>query len=149
MEYRDNGLYWKKKPSNGHNIIGKRIGTPDWKGYRITKIKNKQYREHHLVWLYHNGYMPINQIDHINRIKDDNSIENLRECSNAENHQNKDIQSNNTSGYPGVCWDNNKQSWLATITVNRKQIYLGVYDDISNAIESRQKAEKQYFMRKV
>ena len=56
---------------------GKKAGSFATKGYRVVVINKKTYKEHRLVWLYHYGHMPKDQIDHINRIRDDNRIENL------------------------------------------------------------------------
>ncbi|MBK8106016.1 MAG: HNH endonuclease [Betaproteobacteria bacterium] len=58
-------------------------------GYRQVRVNGKQYREHHLVWLLHNGRMPSGELDHINCVRDDNRIENLRECTREQNTQNR------------------------------------------------------------
>ena len=65
-----------------------------------------------------------------NRNKLDNRKENLRTCSDQENMCNRTKQSNNTSGYKGVSWDKKLCKWLAKITYKRKQIYLGIFNDI-------------------
>jgi HNH endonuclease len=87
FDYKCGSLYWKvKRP---HINVGDKAGYILTKGYRRIKINGLSYPEHHLIWLYHNGSLPKDQIDHINRIKDDNRIENLRECNNSENNQNR------------------------------------------------------------
>jgi len=63
------------------------LGSIDKDGYIIFKIKGKQYKAHRLVFAYFNGYFP-NEIDHINRIRNDNRIENLRSVTRAENIRN-------------------------------------------------------------
>lgn len=60
-------------------------GSLDFYGYRIIKIKGKQYKAHRLAWFLHYGQMPLGVIDHINAIKDDNRILNLRDITQAEN----------------------------------------------------------------
>jgi len=67
---------------------GKQIGYLSNTGYYATSHKGKQYLVHRLIWLYHYGYLPI-EIDHINRIRTDNRIQNLREVSRTENMRNK------------------------------------------------------------
>lgn len=58
-------------------------------GYWLVKISNKVYRLHRIIWLWHYGTEP-DMIDHIDRNKDNNSIENLRTTSNAIHAHNKD-----------------------------------------------------------
>ena len=89
FEYRQDGkLIWKIK----------RSGTKKWKtagamhrnGYIVITFKGKQYPAHRLIWLFHNGFLPENGIhlDHINRQKDDNRIENLRMVTSQCNQRN-------------------------------------------------------------
>ena len=85
-------------------------------------------------------------VDHINGNTLDNRKQNLRICSQQQNTMNNsNIRSNNTSGYKGVTWDKSKNKWTAQITVNYKNIHLGRYDKIEDAIKERQKAEIKYF----
>ena len=99
-EYRDGGL-WVKRIFNSKVSIGKRSGSVLNDGYRQLRINRKNYREHHIVWLLHKGVMP-SEIDHINCIRDDNRIENLRECTRLENMQNRKVASiRSKSGFLG------------------------------------------------
>lgn len=69
-------------------------------------------------------------VDHRNHNTLDNRRSNLRIGSNSENMQNrKGLQSNNKSGYRGVTWHKRDKKWEASLTVNRKRIHLGLYDD--------------------
>jgi hypothetical protein len=69
---------------------GKRFGFVEEKGYIKGNLNKKTYREHRLVWIWHYGDIPENlQIDHINRIKTDNRIENLRLVTHSENNKNR------------------------------------------------------------
>lgn len=93
----EGGLYWKQ-PSRGRTI-GRRFGMDD--GYRKGYIKGTNYREHTLVWIYHNGSIPVGlEIDHKNQIKDDNRIENLRVGTHAQNLANQ--KPSNKLGVKGV-----------------------------------------------
>jgi len=53
-------------------------------GYIIIKINRKDYQAHRLAWLYEYGNFPKQTIDHINRIKTDNRICNLRDVSQSK-----------------------------------------------------------------
>ena len=117
------------------NRVRMRVGDPagkvDKHGYRIMVIDNKGYRAHRLVWMWHHGEVP-RVIDHINRDKLDNRIENLRACNDAENARNAGLQSHNTSGYKGVHYDTYHGKWRArarytTSQGERKRVDLGRY----------------------
>jgi|GEM_PF-5583807 len=64
------------------------LGSKDKDGYIILKIKGKQFKYHRVVWLVVTGDFPNNEIDHINRIRDDNRFENLRDTCRFENTRN-------------------------------------------------------------
>lgn len=136
-------LIWKinKDP---FKCKGKIAGSVDSIGYRIIVIDGVNYKSHRVVWLYHNGCWPEDQIDHINRNKDDNRIENLRECSTKENCQNRKKQRNNTSGHTGVNWSKSCNKWRVEICVNRKGKYLGLYENLEEAIQIYKEAKRKY-----
>ena len=113
-------------------------------GYVRVIVDRKRYLAHRLAWLYIYGDLPPDQLDHINRIKTDNRIGNLRLANNAENHQNMPMPRNNTSGHIGVCWKKKSQKWEARITINKKQIHLGSFTDLSEAIAARKAAEVNF-----
>lgn len=85
------------------------------------------------------------EVDHIDRNTLNNRRDNLRICTRQENSRNKTKQSNNTSGHKGVSWDKAKKKWRAFISVDRKQIFLGRYNTIEEAIEARKQADTKYF----
>lgn len=77
-------------------------GSYDKDGYLIIKIKGKQFKAHRIVYALHNGKMPDNEIDHINRIRDDNRIENLRIATRKKNALNTNRKPNKGTGVVGV-----------------------------------------------
>lgn len=77
-------------------------GSYDKDGYLILKIKSKQYKAHRIVFAIHNKRLPIGEIDHINRNKKDNRIENLSECTRLDN-----VSNSMGSGF-GIYIDNTK-----------------------------------------
>lgn len=90
----------------------------------------------------HNGQIPDGmEIDHINHIRTDNRIENLRLVSRLTNMKNKSMYANNSSGVTGVRWDSRFGEWISRITTNGKIIYLGSFDNINDAITARNVAE--------
>lgn len=85
------------------------------------------------------------QVDHINSDKLDNRKENLRLCTNSQNHMNKQLQSNSTSGYKGVHFDKLRNVWRARITHNRQSINLGSYKDPQEAAQAYNTKAKELF----
>ena len=132
------GKTWNTRRKN------KEAFTADNKGYRIGKILNKKFQAHRIAWAIHHGAWPYDQIDHINGVKDDNRIENLRVVTSVENARNAAISKNNTSGVMGVRWYEDKSKWRAVIQCNGKSIHLGYFTSKDDAIAARADAEVKY-----
>ena len=108
------------------------------KGYAATDINNKMIRLHTLI----TGYK---MCDHINRNKLDNRKKNLRETTPLKNSWNKNIHSNNTSGFMGVSYRKDKKLWCATLVYNHKKINLGASKNKEIAIKKRLQGELKYY----
>lgn len=139
----ENGLFrWKKQRSGIR--IGDVAGCIQKYGYRRIKIDGKLYLASRLAWLYYHGEFPQHEVDHINHIRDDNRILNLREVTHQENNKNKSMQCDNTSGTTGVYWNKRDKKWVAHIQIDGKSIYLGRFSSKSDAVEARKQAEIKY-----
>ena len=114
----------------------------DAKGYRVIGIDSKVYRLHRIIWLWVYGYLPENEIDHINRDKLDNRLCNLREVTKTCNMRNRAEQCNNSSSVTGVCFDSFNNTWMAYIKVNGNHKTVGRSKDKIEAIYLRYTAEK-------
>ena len=113
-------------------------------GYLSCVVGANRFTAHRIIWATHYGSWPDGQIDHINHIRTDNRIENLRCVSHWENTRNKRLLSNNTSGVCGVVWHKRSGRWAAHIKIRGKQKYLGSFDDIKDARAARKAAEREY-----
>jgi hypothetical protein len=89
------------------------------------------------------GVLPV-ELDHFNRNKSDNSIDNLRLTDRFKNCQNRGIAISNKSGCPGVSFAKNNKQWIAQITVKKQVHYLGCFSDLNDAIGARKSAEIKY-----
>lgn len=123
---------------------GSSAGHESRNGYTRITVNGNKYLKHRLIWLLVNGYNPENQIDHINRIKTDNRLCNLREVNNSCNVRNTGNQKNNLSGVKGVIKrDGVKGSkWVASISFDRKPRHLGTHDSLIEAVAHRLAAEQ-------
>ena len=132
---RDSGkLFWKVAKARIVKI-GQEAGTINSKGYRQVKIDGKKYNAHRLIFLIECGHLP-DCLDHVNGIRDDNRIENLRECSPRENSRNTSKKSSNTSGIVGVYRNKARNKWQAQCSDKYgKQTHLGLFTDIQLAAE--------------
>lgn len=107
----------------------------------VLGINGKSYKAHRVVWIWHYGEWPRQQIDHINGDGRDNRIENLRDVSCSENHKNMPVNQNSRSGIIGVRLHKDG-AWVAEIKVGEKYVHLGSYSDIRLAAAARKAAEK-------
>lgn len=124
--------------------IGRQVGCPDRTGYIQVYLDGRTYMAHRLAWLHVYGEWPPETIDHINRVRDDNRIENPRLASYLENNQNVGFRRNNKSGIKGVYWSAGSGRWKAQIMVEYRNRSLGSYLHIDDAIAARKAAEAKY-----
>ena len=111
------------------------------KGYLGGHIFSKRYYSHRVAFAMYHGFEPT-LVDHIDGDRSNNRIENLRECNMVENHRNKGIREGFGSGVYGVSYVERSGKWSATITVSKKQIYLGSYSTKDEAAAARFGAER-------
>jgi hypothetical protein len=119
--------YWYD-PVTGQ-MISRRTSKPvGWleDGYIYLTVKNKDYRLHRLIWMYLHNCWPTDMIDHINGIKTDNRLCNLRQVTAKQNAENRN-KINAISGLKGVVPAHNGR-WKSQIGHKGKVIYLGTYD---------------------
>ena len=110
-------------------------------------INGQEYFAHRIIWLWMNGAWPTYEVDHINEIKSDNSWTNLREATSSQNHRNRGRPRNNKTGYKGVCFDNTRKKYIATINVlvngKKKQFWLGAHSTPEAAYEAYKAGAKK------
>ena len=113
-------------------------------GYIAIGIDNKNYKAHRLAWFYVEGYWPEADIDHKDRVRDNNIWTNLRHVSRLCNIRNRGITDRNKSGVIGVFFNKTRNKWVASIKVNDKSIHLGISTDFTKMVSARWHAEVKY-----
>jgi hypothetical protein len=126
-------------------FAGKEAFTADnGDGYRCSYLFGRTMRAHRVIWAIVYGDWPKDQVDHINGVRSDNRICNLRAATHSQNAHNARHSSLNTSGFRGVHRVYGRDRWQARITFNGKRISLGVYQTPEEAHDAYRRASKQY-----
>lgn len=110
-------------------------------GYIISSCKSQNIYMHRIIMDCPDNY----EVDHINHNKMDNRKSNLRVCSHQQNNYNKVISKYNTSGHTGVQWEKRFNRWRSRISVNGKDIHLGLFKEYEDAVKAREEAEIKYY----
>lgn len=132
----ETGIFTNKINRSRCVRIGYESGYLDSEGYRGIGIDGVSYKTHRLAWFYIHKKWPVDQLDHINRVRDDNRICNLREATHSINMLNVKHKAEKRSGIEGICWDKRIKKW----NVGHKKKYLCSVDSIEEGI----KFQKQY-----
>ena len=146
-------LIWKLRPvelfgsSGSHKAwntrySGKFAGCNS-QGYVKLCINGSLYLAHRVCYFIFHGETP-RYIDHIDGDGSNNKIENLRSVTIQENSKNIKIPKDNSSGFIGVSWNKGVNKWTANITSSGKDIYLGCFENIEDAILARKAANLKY-----
>lgn len=136
LEYNpETGIVKWRVSRIGQVKAGDVVSTLSVYGYLIVGVDQVRMPVHRVAWAMHTGAWPLLEIDHINGIRSDNRIVNLRELEHGLNAQNLHrAQRNNKSGFLGVCLVNGK--WKAQITVNKQARHIGLFDTPEKAHEA-------------
>ena len=126
----DTGLFTRIKPVRGKSI-GNIAGAVQQNGYIYIKVDNVLYKAHRLAWLHTYGKWPSMAIDHVNGIRADNRIINLRLATRSQNSANSQRRKDNTSGFKGVHRLGNR--WVARIQHEGMRLHLGMFETAEGA----------------
>jgi hypothetical protein len=145
LEYDPETGQFARKMARGRRPYSGHAGSVNSDGYVQIFLMGRIHKAHRLAWLYVYGEWPSGQIDHIDGVRTNNRISNLRVATNQQNSANRRRAKNNTSGFKGVSRYASMAKWHAQIWVNGRPINLGFFDDIDNARDAYASAALKYF----
>jgi hypothetical protein len=128
------------------NVAGNKFTLSDGKEYFQLGIAGRNYQIHRIVYAINKGVDPGGfDVDHIDNNGLNNKPENLRLATRSENMGNRGKNRNNTSGWKGVYWHDQRQKWVASIKVNGRARYLGLFSNPEDASSAYQRASLSLF----
>jgi hypothetical protein len=137
-------FFWLVRNSN-RQMIGDEAGPKNRNshGYQTINVGGVAYKAHRLAWFYITGEWP-DQIDHINGVRDDNRIENLRNVTGQQNtHNQRTAHVNSSTGVLGVIAKPSGK-FAAEIRVNGKKKHIGTFPSISLAKAAYDEAKLKF-----
>ena len=130
------GAFCWANPTSPRVQTGLTCACHDKYGYIVVRLDTRLYKAHQLAWLYTHGVFTP-ELDHINRIRDDNRIVNLRAALRSEQMHNAGMLRNNTSGAKGVSYHKASRKWHARIWVAGICRSLGYFSTVEEAKKER------------
>jgi len=125
---------------NLYGIRGKLIKNKTTCGYINVSVivgKKKSILGHRLAWYLYYGKLPKNFIDHIDGVRDNNVILNLRDVTRLQNNW-------NTHKSKGYRWSKKSKKFQSRIKVNKKSIHIGYFKTEQEARNAYLEAKKKY-----
>ena len=144
-DYETGVLYWRRRV-NSRVPKTLEAGTQrKLSGYLTVSVHGRDYSVHRIVMLMCYGFYGEGlEVDHINHVRNDNRLVNLRFVTHGENMRNKSVSSKSTTGVTGVSFLKARKKYIAQIGVNRKLIYLGMFETLEEAAAARAEANLKF-----
>ena len=136
-------LYKRIKGTNEFRV--KPSGTKTKTGYIQIGVDGKLYLAHRIIMLLVNKSLSDNcQVDHIDHNRLNNRLNNLRAVSQSGNMRNSGRRSDSSTGVTGVVYHKQARKYMASIFIDGKRIYLGLFKTLGEAATARQDANMKY-----
>lgn len=139
----ETGIFTRRVASSNSVHVGDVAGFKTDTGYLRISLLNREFRAHRLAWMYMYGDFPANDIDHVNGVRTDNRIANLREATRGENMFNTVASPKNKCGFKNVYWHKQRSKWCASCKVRGKKYSLGLHDTAEAAYAAYVEFAKQ------
>ena len=143
------GLFiWLKDQKRGQIKAGTQAGSLALNGYIEIGFQGQRIYAHELAWFFKYGEW-VKNLDHKNRNRTDNSINNLRKATYSENCCNSSLRTDNTSVIKGVSFDKRRNTWNAEVRKDglrvRKSGFSSKEEAADWVISCRQKLHGEFF----
>lgn len=125
-------------------FAGKVAGYKNDRGYVVVRILGRQWRAHRIAWAIAHGRMPLEMIDHINGITDDNRIANLREADRCQNQWNSKVRADSSTGIKGAAIRSDGL-YTSSISIRGRYKYLGTFRTAEQAHQAYLEAARENF----
>lgn len=139
------GIFTRLVTTSQKSLSGSAAGSMDAKGYLVMSIDGRFYKLHRLAWFYVTGTWPEDQIDHRNRLKNDNRFDNLRDATNALNKANGGVYSNSSTGLRGVRYHRPSGKFQARCWFDGRRKSLGYFTSAHEAYSAYCEAAKTMY----
>ena len=124
----ETGIVRNRVSRGSRSRAGAAVGSRN-KGHLYVQINGTNISVHRLAWFWYMGWVPEEEIDHINGVRDDNRLRNLREASAHQNAMNQMAQTGRSSVFKGVSWHKPMGKWSARTTVCGSRTTIGYHED--------------------
>jgi hypothetical protein len=142
FSYQNGHLFWtKEKKSVDHNSPA---GYVDPEGYGQISLDFHRLKTHRLIWFWHYGQWPKEEIDHIDGDPHNNKIENLRDVTKQQNMRNRGSNKNNKLGIKNICWSEQRQSYVVQFDGTFRKRFKTLEEAIAVANEMRAKRHGEF-----
>ena len=144
-DYETGVLYWRWRVNNRVPKTLEAGAQNKSNGYLYVKVHGRRYLVHRVVMLMCYGFCGEGlDVDHINHVRNDNRLVNLRFVTHGGNMRNKSVSSKNTSGVTGVCFLKARKKYMAQIRVDGENIFLGRFETLEEAAAARAEANLKF-----
>lgn len=124
---------------------GKPVGSPTSSGYLNVRLGGRNVGLHRVVFMWMYGHWPMDMVDHVNGIRDDNRLANVRPATATLNAQNRAPRDDVNFGYKGVTRRKDGR-WQASIMVNGvRKLLAGTHESAYRAHQAYKKAARKNF----
>jgi hypothetical protein len=122
-----------------------KAGSVSKSGYIYLSVDRKILLAHRIAWALAYGDWPNGHVDHVNGVRTDNRLCNLRDCERASNNANSKLRKDSSSGFKGVSFSKKMNKWYGQIRANGRLYYLGSYHTPEEAHAAYVNAAKLHF----
>lgn len=140
----ETGVFVRRKSRGRPDLVGTPAGAMDARGYLEVYVAGRLHKAHRLAWLYVHGVWPDSEVDHLNGVRSDNRLANLRVVTRRLNRQNlRRASSHNKLGLLGVSPVCKSRKYQARIQLDGQQKHLGVFDTPEQAHQAYLEAKRR------